>query len=106
MAGFMPVGHFLVQNGSKTWRDEVTKLTDGRVQFDYFPAQQLGKASQMLDLVQSGVADIGEVAPAYSTSKLPLYGALEVLGWSKVLAAAQERSASYPSLAELFMRAI
>ncbi|MEQ8899006.1 MAG: TRAP transporter substrate-binding protein DctP [Roseovarius sp.] len=83
VAGFMPVGHFLVQNGSKTWRDEVTKLTDGRVQFDYFPAQQLGKATQMLELVQTGVADIGEVAPAYSTSKLPLYGALEVPGLVK-----------------------
>lgn len=42
------------------------------VAFEHFPAQQLGKAKDMLSLVQSGVADIAYVGASYVSDKLPL----------------------------------
>jgi len=51
VADSFPKGHFLVK---------------------LYPAQQLGKAADMLKLTQTGVADIGYVAPAYVSEKMPV----------------------------------
>lgn len=49
---------------------EVTKRTNGAVTFEHYPAQQLGKAADMLQADATGVADIGYVAPAYVSDKM------------------------------------
>ena len=59
---------------------EVTRRTDGRVAFEYFPAQQLGRAGDMLTLTTTGVTDIGFAAPAYVSESLPLGGVVELPG--------------------------
>ena len=51
---------------------EVQKRTNNAVTFEHYPAQQLGKAADMLKLTQTGVADIGYVAPAYVSDKMPV----------------------------------
>jgi len=48
------------------------ELSNGRLVFQHFPAQQLGKAAEIINLTQSGVADIGAVAPAYTPERLPM----------------------------------
>jgi TRAP-type C4-dicarboxylate transport system substrate-binding protein len=53
--------------------DRAMNLTDGRVKSDYFPAGQLGKATEMISLNQSGIADIGMGSPPYIPDKLALY---------------------------------
>jgi TRAP-type C4-dicarboxylate transport system substrate-binding protein len=50
----------------------VTRRTNGEVTFEYFPSQQLGKATDMLTLTQTGVTNIGYVAPAYASEKMPV----------------------------------
>lgn len=80
MATFLPANHFQVVNGSQVWMDEVTRLTNGKVEFEYYPAQQLGKAAELMDLMLNGAIDVAEVAPAYVTGKLPLMGVLEMPG--------------------------
>ena len=67
-----PVGHYIAENMTKDGMDKVTERSGGAVTFEYFPAQQMGKAKDMLSLTQSGVLDIGYVAPAYVSDKLPL----------------------------------
>jgi TRAP-type C4-dicarboxylate transport system substrate-binding protein len=62
------------------YMDYITKKSGGRIQFQYFPAEQLGKAKDMLALVQQGVLEIGFVAPAYVSDKLPLSAAAELPG--------------------------
>ena len=52
--------------------EEVKKRTNGAVSFEHYRPQQLGKAADMLKLAQTGVADIGYVAPAYVTDKMPV----------------------------------
>ena len=61
VADSFPVGHFIPKGATLPFMDEVTKRSGGRVKFEYFPAQQLGKAADLLNLTQSGVADIGYV---------------------------------------------
>ena len=53
----------------KPFMEKVTSLTDGRVQFDFYPGEQLGKAADSLNLVASGVADISHFAPVYTPSE-------------------------------------
>ena len=72
VADSFPKGHYLVKLILEPWMEEVTKRTNGAVTFEHYPAQQLGKAGDMLKLTQTGVADIGYVAPAYTSDKMPV----------------------------------
>lgn len=81
VADSFPAGHYVARYATEYWMGEVKRLSDGAVAFEYYPAEQLGKAKDMLSLVQTGVADIGYIAPAYISEKLPLSAVAE-LPWS------------------------
>ena len=72
VADSFPKGHYLVKLVLEPWMEQVSKRTNGAVTFEHYPAQQLGKATDMLKLTQTGVADIGYVAPAYASDKMPV----------------------------------
>ncbi len=72
VADSFPSGHYLVRLMLKPWMDDVTKRSNGAVTFSYYPNQQIGKAADMLRLTQSGVVDIGYIAPSYASDKMPL----------------------------------
>src|ERR1700710_2420471 len=72
VADSFPKGHYLVKLILEPWMAEVTKRTNGAVTFEHFPAQQMGKATDMLALTQAGAVDIGSVAPSYQSDKMPL----------------------------------
>lgn len=74
VADSYPVGHPVSEGGAKYFMERATELTDGRVRFDYFPAEQMGAAENLADLVQSGVVEIAMIGPAYEPAKLPLSG--------------------------------
>ncbi|MGI6856746.1 TRAP transporter substrate-binding protein DctP [Mesorhizobium sp. 1B3] len=67
-----PVGHYIAENMTKFWMEEVKSRSGGKIEFAYFPAEQMGKAKDLLSLTQSGVLDIGYVGPSYVSDKLPL----------------------------------
>ena len=69
---FVPATHPISVYGSKFWMDQVTQLTKGRVTFQWFPAQQLGKAKDLLALTMAGTADVGRIGASYTPDKLPL----------------------------------
>jgi len=77
---WMPLSHHVSSHGGKVFMDKATELSKGRIQFKFFPAEQLGKAKDSLQMVQSGVADIVNIAPAYITDKFPLAGVAELPG--------------------------
>jgi TRAP-type C4-dicarboxylate transport system substrate-binding protein len=64
----------------KFFMDRVKELTNGKVSFQYYPSEQLGKARDMLSLTQRGVVDIGLVAAAYIPEKMPLSAVAELPG--------------------------
>src|SRR6478752_9096854 len=72
VADSFPKGHYLVKLVLEPWMEEVKKRTNNAVTFDHYPAQQLGKPADMLKLTQTGVADIGYVAPGYTSDKMPV----------------------------------
>src|SRR3954468_24079067 len=72
VADSFPKGHFILKVLLEPWMEEVKKRTNGTVTFEHYPAQQLGKAADMLKLTQTGVADIGYVAPGYVSDKMPV----------------------------------
>ena len=80
VADSFPAGHYIAETATKYWMAEVTRATNNAVVFEYFPAEQLGKAKDLLALTVSGVVDIGYVAPSYISDKLPLSAVAELPG--------------------------
>jgi TRAP-type C4-dicarboxylate transport system substrate-binding protein len=83
VADSLPVGHFFAEQGMKFWISEVQRLTDGAVELQHFPAEQLGKAKDMLQLAMTGVADVAYVVPSYVSDKMPLMTVSELPGLAK-----------------------
>jgi TRAP-type C4-dicarboxylate transport system substrate-binding protein len=73
-----PESHFLWQEGGKVFVDAVTSATNGRVQFEVYPANQLGK--DQFGMITSGVAQAGIITPAYASGKLALSAVSELPG--------------------------
>src|SRR5690606_34767406 len=83
VADSLPVGHFFAERGIKVWLSDVKKATNNAVDMQYFPAEQLGKAKDMLQLAMSGVADITYVVPSYVSDKMPLMTVSELPGMAR-----------------------
>ena len=43
VADSFPTGHYIAENQTKPWMEKMKELTGGKVSFQYFPAEQLGK---------------------------------------------------------------
>ncbi|MBX6377117.1 MAG: TRAP transporter substrate-binding protein DctP [Clostridia bacterium] len=69
-----PPAHWVVVHFAKPWMERVTQYTQGRVQFEYYPAGQLGKLQDALNLLRSGSIDVGDVQPSLFPGELPLSG--------------------------------
>jgi TRAP-type C4-dicarboxylate transport system substrate-binding protein len=80
VADALPNGHIAHQFILRPFMEAVTKATNGQVVFQHFPAEQLGKAKDMLALEQTGVADMALTVPSYISDKMPLTAAAELPG--------------------------
>jgi TRAP-type C4-dicarboxylate transport system substrate-binding protein len=80
VADSLPASHFFVEQATKFWMQEVSAGTNNAVKFEHYPAEQLGKAKDLLSLTQSGVVDIGYVVPSYVSEKMPLSAVAELPG--------------------------
>ena len=73
IADSFPVGHYLPKYFSTPMIERLKALPEAKgFEFEYYPAEQMGKAKDMLQLVQSGVIDIAYVAPGFVPDKMPL----------------------------------
>lgn len=77
-ADWMPLTHYTVSNAAQPFMAKATELSKGQIEFQYFPAEQLGKAKDLLTLLQSGAADIVDISPAYISDKFPLSSVAEL----------------------------
>jgi TRAP-type C4-dicarboxylate transport system substrate-binding protein len=80
LADVYPVGHNVSEGTAKFFMEEVRRRSNGAVNFEYYPAEQLGKGKDMLQLTLSGVTDIGLVVPSYISDKMPLSAVAELPG--------------------------
>lgn len=79
VADSIPATHVLSKTGVGTFIRRAEELSGGKLKLEYFPAEQLGKAKDMLELTKSGVTDVGYIAPAY-LGKMPLSSVMELPG--------------------------
>src|SRR5690606_24191003 len=77
-ADWMPTSHYTVTHGAHPFMDKAKELSQGRIEFQYFPSEQLGKAKDLLTLVQSGAADIVDISPSYISDKFALSSVAEL----------------------------
>lgn len=68
--------HPIVVNSVVPMMEKITELTDGQVEYDLYPGEQLGKAADSLDLVRDGVADIGFYIGSYFPDQMPIVSGL------------------------------
>jgi TRAP-type C4-dicarboxylate transport system substrate-binding protein len=80
LADSLPAGHIIHTSVTKPFIEAVEKRTGGKVSITHYPAEQLGKAKDMLRLTQSGVVDIGYIVPSYASDKMPLTAVAELPG--------------------------
>lgn len=60
------------QNMHKVWMDKVSKESGGRIQFEAYPAMQLGGSpAQLYDQAKDGVVDIIWTIPGYTAGRFP-----------------------------------
>ena len=72
IADSFPVGHYLPKYFTHPMIERLKANPAAKgYEFEYYPAEQLGKAKDLLSLTQSGVVDIAYVAPGFVSDKMP-----------------------------------
>lgn len=87
-----PATHYLIEEGLNVWTDELADRLGDRVAFTVYPAQQLGKAAEALQLAADGVADLVLTATSYHPSQITVSGVAELPGLFEDICAASEAS--------------
>lgn len=64
--------HYAVTDSVVPWMECIEDQTEGQVEFDHYPAEQLGGLSDHMALLRDGVADIAYVPPALFEGEMPL----------------------------------
>ena len=72
VADSLPTEHVFSKDGIVPWMDEIEEKTDHRVEFEHYPAGQLGAGAELLSAVQDGLTDISYIVPSYVSTALPL----------------------------------
>ena len=73
IADSFPVGHYLPKYITTPMMEKLKANPAAKgIEFEYYPAEQMGKAKDFLSLVQSGVIDIAYVAPGFVSDQMPL----------------------------------
>ena len=73
IADSFPVGHYLPKYFTTPMMERLKASPNAKgFEFEYYPAEQMGKAKDFLSLTQSGVIDIAYVAPGFVSDKMPL----------------------------------
>lgn len=67
-----------VTKGIQPWAESVMEASEGRIQIDIFPAQQLGRAPDHYDMARDGIVDLSYVNPGYTAGRFPIYALTEV----------------------------
>lgn len=78
LSHWVPPVHALQPTGMVPWAESIKEASDGRIQVDIYPAQQLGAAPDHYDMARDGIVDIGFVNPGYQAGRFPIIAAAEL----------------------------
>jgi TRAP-type C4-dicarboxylate transport system substrate-binding protein len=89
LADTMPAGHTIHREVTDLFMKEVERLSGGEVVLQHYPGGQLGKGTDSLRLIQTGLQDIGLISPSHVSDKMPLTAVGELPGlWTTACEAA------------------
>jgi TRAP-type C4-dicarboxylate transport system substrate-binding protein len=77
-ASWLPATHPLQTTGFDPWMESITEASNGTIQFQVFPAQQLGRAVDHYDMTRDGISDISFINPGYQPGRFPVIAAGEL----------------------------
>lgn len=80
LADQFPAGHTISKEGTQAFFDHIKAHPEAELTVTHYPAEQLGKAASMLDLVRNRVTDIAMVGMSYITERMPLATMMELPG--------------------------
>ena len=78
LSHWLPPVHPLQPQGMELWAQSISEASEGRIQIDIFPAQQLGAAPDHYDMARDGIADITFINPGYQPGRFPIIAAAEL----------------------------
>lgn len=78
LAHWVPASHPIQKLGIEPWAESLKEDSNGRINIQIFPAQQLGAAPDHYDMARDGIADITYVNPGYQAGRFPIYSVLEI----------------------------
>ncbi|MEP3330343.1 TRAP transporter substrate-binding protein DctP [Sedimentitalea sp.] len=85
----LPVNHYLYVESIQPFTEMVKEKTGGKVQFEVFPASQLGKDAYAT--LTSGLADLSMIIPFYAGDKFPGTSVTELPNMSTTSCGATEK---------------
>jgi len=97
-----PTTHYLIEHGLDIWLAGLDEELGDRVNFTVYPAQQLGKSAEMLDLAANGVADLVLTATSYHPAQITVSGVAELPGMYSDICVASHASMELSSKDALF----
>ena len=77
-----PTSHPFSRDGARFFVDRASELSGGRLQFEYYPSENLGAAQDFVTLADAGVIDVAMISPGYVSTQLPLSGVADLPGMS------------------------
>lgn len=77
-AGYYPPGSPQAKTLGEYFMNRVQQLSKGKIKWQYFPSEQLGKGTEQLGIVGGGTAEFGALIPAFFTGKVPLVGSQDL----------------------------
>lgn len=76
LASHTPAESTPTKNAIEPFMERVTELTEGQVEFDFYPGEQLGKGPDAISLASGGTSDISYFTPNFTPSEMPIGSAL------------------------------
>lgn len=81
LGDFQSTTHIVSVEGTQKWMRKVTDLTNGKVTFRHYPAEQAVPAAGLLDGVKNGVIGAALIGPLYNAEVLPLNSVVGLPGF-------------------------
>lgn len=72
VSDYLPEQYIIRQETIAPWAEQVNEKLEVPVDFEFFPAGQLGAEDEQLDLLKSGTADIASTFPTNLPDRMPL----------------------------------
>jgi len=102
IAHAFPATHYLIAHGLDVWVAAVKEELGDRVNFTIYPAQQLGKAGDALDLAANKVAEVVLTATSYHPAQLTVSAVAELPGMFSDICVASRASMELSKKGALF----